>query len=107
MDPAAPDLSQPLSLAAIAGPGEAEWWFRDEPDERLTIDNPARLAHQLAAEERMRVKRALHTLGFDSFEKRDHAYEVGRVLSSYTEVFIGPAGTVTVQWNHDPTDPSA
>lgn len=94
-----------LSLSDIAGPGEAEWWF-DTPTEQQQQDVlAARAAWSRAISVRMALREALEQAGLVLVERGESSFGTYSVLPTRTEVWVGEAGTVTVQLGHDVTDP--
>jgi hypothetical protein len=96
---------EPITLDMLGAEGEVEWWFWEGDESRLTVDDGARRIWDEAVKERVRTRRALYALGYDFIESGPGAYQRGKVLPSITEVWIGEAGSITVRWNDDPTDP--
>lgn len=56
---------------------------------------------------RQRQRQVLYALGYELLDKsfEGNGLEAGHVLPTYVEVWVGDLGTITVQWNHDPTAP--
>lgn len=86
-------------LRRLGQPGEVEWWFWEGDESRYTIDNPARVAWDEAVSQRVRHRAALYALGYEHVTSTAASYTVGHVLPTYTETWIGQAGTSIVLWN--------
>lgn len=93
-----------LSLSDIAGPGEAEWWFGHPTEEQQQDVLAVRAVWSRAISARMALREALEQAGMVLVEQSEWSYGP-HVLPGRTEVWVGEAGTVTVQLGHDVTDP--
>lgn len=95
------------ALAAFVAtqPYIEEWWHTPT-SESLAAVAAARAAWSGAVQSRIRQRAALYALGFEQVDKTQPVADDKGVLPTYTETWIGDLGTVTVEWNHDPTDPT-
>jgi hypothetical protein len=97
--------SERIPLHVLGSPGDVEDW-RSSPDPRVMVDDQqAKSIWRHAIAGRIRQRQALHALGYELVERGSPIAEQGHLLGTYTEVWIGDLGTITVEWNHDPTRP--
>lgn len=95
------------ALAALVAsePYIEEWWHTPTSDV-LRSDAAAKAVWREAVLARIRQRDALYALGYEQVDRTMPVPDEKGVLPTYTETWIGDLGTVTVEWNHDPTDPS-
>lgn len=51
-----------------------------------------------AVKSRTRVRTALHALGFEPTSTSHATWRTGVVLPVYVEEFVGPSGTLLIEW---------
>lgn len=96
---------EPLPLHEMGAEGEVLDW-RSFPDPEVMVgDQQAKSVWRHAIAARIRQRHALHALGYEFVERTAVVAEQGHLLGTYTETWVGDLGTITVQWNYDPTQP--
>ena len=65
-------------------------------------DREVRTVWHEAVHERLRLRRALYACGYEKSDETERSFGSG-LLSDYVEEFVGPQGTVLVDW-HGPSE---